>query len=238
MEEKSNLQTTILVSIIIWLYIADFISSSTYLEASSPIYALILISYILFFKLTISDKIYKMLVWSCIILLTHSITKNILAEFQNIVVPYSPIIKWLVIIYCKIYITISIVKYLFDKEMAITTPLNWQTIISLATIILLYVSDFLLANEYLPQLLPSIMIIFSLIISFCERHTPIIIQKMLLCSLLINIAMQSTPTSLNNFFDDISTCLPIIKWLTILYLKIRITISMVQYLVDTKKSRG
>lgn len=235
MEKKTNLQTTILISIIILLYITDFISSNKYLEASSPIYALILIPYILSFKLTISDKIYKMLVWSCIILLIHSVTRNTLVELQSIIVPYWPIIKFLIISYCKIYIIISMVKYLFNKEIAITSPLNWQTIISISTIILMYIADFLLPNEYLEQLLPSVIIVFSLIIPFCEHNIPITIQKMLLCSLLINIAMQSTQISLNNFFDGISTFLPIIKWLAIFYFKIKIAIPMVQYLIDKKK---
>lgn len=237
MKGKVNLHNNFWIAIITLLYVGDFIGSSQYLESSSPIYAVILVPYILSFKLNVSNKIHKILVWSYIILLIHSITQNTLTGFQNIILPHLSVIKLLIISYCKIYITISMVKYLFTKEIGSDTSINWQTIISITIIILLYVADFLVTDEYLRKSSPNIMLMLSLVYLF-EHHLPIPIQRMLICSLLINVTTQLTPSSFNSFFDDLSIYLPTIKLILVFYFKIKITLLMVKYLIDKKKSRA
>lgn len=238
MKGKVNLHNNFWIAIITLLYVGDFIGSSQYLESSSPIYAVILVPYILSFKLNVSNKIHKILVWSYIILLIHSIIQNTLTGFQNIILPHLSVIKLLIISYCKIYITISMVKYLFTKEIGSDTSINWQTIISITIIILLYVADFLVTDEYLRKSSPSIMLMLSLIIPICEYHVPTPLRKMLICSLLINVTTQLTPSSFNSFFDDLSIYLPTIKLILVFYFKIKITLLMVKYLIDKKKITG
>ncbi|MCP5369239.1 MAG: hypothetical protein H6909_00895 [Rickettsiaceae bacterium] len=124
-----------------------------------------------------------------------------------------------------------------DKETNGKT--NIQTMMIILVVILLYISDFVLPNDSPANSLKLFAAITVTLIMSIRFFVPITHNKakeILDLALTICMIKFIVTTDLKNIFDSIVEWWSTIKFIAITYFKIKITILMVQYLVDKKKS--